>query len=127
MVARASLRLCAALIAQVAFGAAHCSDALPSCKALPGIVKLAQPDYPPDVETRGLPNPVTVLVEFTLHRDGSVSDPSVIESDAGTYATQFAARALQAIRETRFKPAAIDCRGRMRVVFKIVSKQKGSD
>ena len=119
--ARASLAKCAALVALLACCNARASDPLQTCKAPPRLEKLAQPEFPSDVEVRGLPNPVTVLVEFTLGRNGSASDPIAVESDASSYAKQFESRAVRAILKTRFKPTTAECRGRMRVTFKIVS------
>jgi hypothetical protein len=91
------------------------------CKALPEVTKLGEAESPHAVEPRGLPNPVTVLVEFTLRHDGSVSNPIAIEDDAGRYAPEFRAQALQTVLRTRFKSGALECRGRMKVAFKIVS------
>jgi hypothetical protein len=121
MRASASLGQSAVLAALIACGNAHGADAIPRCQTLPAVSKMSEPDFPEDVEPRGLPNPVTVLVEFTLHQDGSVSDPVAIEVDAGSYVPQFKGRAVQAILRTRFKPGALECRGRMKVAFKLVA------
>src|SRR6187551_737469 len=103
MRARTSLALIAVLVTSAVCGTALGADSIPSCKAPPVAEKLPQPTYPPDVESRGLPNPVTVLVEFTLGQDGSVSDVKAIETDAGGYAAAFEAEALRAVMATRFK------------------------
>jgi outer membrane biosynthesis protein TonB len=121
MRARASPVQSAVLATLITCGGARGADAIPSCKALPEVAKLSEPEFPSDVESRGLPNPVTVLVEFTLRQDGRVSNPIAIETDAGSYAREFKARALHAILQTRFKPGVLECRGRMKVAFKVVS------
>jgi outer membrane biosynthesis protein TonB len=121
MRARASLGQSAVLVALIACGRAQGADTVPTCKSLPSVEKLMQPEFPSDIEPRGMPNPVTVLVEFTLRQDGSVADPIAIEADAGSYNSEFKARALRAILGTRFKPGSPECRARMRVAFKIVS------
>jgi outer membrane biosynthesis protein TonB len=120
MRARTLLGRNAVLATLIACGSAHGTDAVPSCKALPEVAKLSEPEFPSSVESRGLPNPVTVLVEFTLHHDGSVSNPIAIEDDAGSYATKFRAQALQAVLSTRFKAGTPECRGRLKVAFKVV-------
>jgi hypothetical protein len=121
MRARASLGQSAVLATLIACGIAHGADAIPSCKALPKVTKLSEPEFPASVEPRGLPNPVTVLVEFTLRLDGSVSNPIAIADDAGSYAAEFRAQALQTVLRTRFKSGALECRGRLKVAFKLVS------
>jgi hypothetical protein len=110
-----------ALATLIACGSAYGADSIPRCKALPPVAKLSEPEFPSDVEPRGLPNKITVLVEFTLRQDGSVWNPIAIVADAGSYASEFKARALQAVLATRFKSGARACRGRMRVEFKLVS------
>jgi hypothetical protein len=121
MRARTSLGRNAVLATLIACGSAHGTDAVPSCRALPEVAKVSEPELPPSVESRGLPNPVTILVEFTLHHDGSVSNPIVIEDDAGSYATKFRAQALQSVLRTRFRSGTPKCRGRLKVSFKVVS------
>ena len=105
----------------IACGSACAADAIPVCRALPEVTKWGEAKSPHAVEPRGLPNPVTVLVEFTLRFDGSVSNPVAIEDDAGSYAADFRAQALQTVLRTRFKSGALECRGRLRVAFKVVS------
>jgi hypothetical protein len=111
----------AVLIALIACVTAHAADMIPTCKTLPGVSKPSEPEFPTDLESRGLPNPVAVLVEFTLHKDGRVSNPLAVYSDAGNYAPEFKARAVRAVLRTRFKPNDLKCRGRMTVKFKIVA------
>jgi TonB family protein len=110
---------CALLLAGAVGPAASASDALSPCSPMPTLVRFSQPEYPPDIEPRGLPNPVSIVVEFTVTPDGRASDPLVLESDAGAYGKEFNARAILAVATWRFERIPKPCRGRIRVIFKI--------
>lgn len=109
------------LIAAVPLGSdtAIASDGIQPCESLPAVVKLGEPKLP-DVEPRGLPNPVVVTVEFTLAKDGRVSDAVATDIDATGRLKEFETRAVQAVNATRFEPGPRICRGRIRIAFKLV-------
>ena len=95
------------------------ADEIPVCSPMPSVLRISQPLYPPNVETRGLPSPVSVVVEFTLSPDGHASGAKVIESEAGSYAREFGELAIDAVATWQFHHTANTCRGRAKVVFKI--------
>lgn len=99
---------------------AHADGTIRDCKPMPDIIRFGQPNYPTDLEIHDRPSPVSVLVEFVLSTDGSVSGAKAIESDAGYYRAEFEKSAVQALTGSRFKPSPRSCRGRIKVVFKIV-------
>lgn len=113
---------CALMLASVFVRAASAADAIRSCSPMPALVHSSQPEYPPIIETRGLPSPVSIVVEFTVTPEGHASDILIIETDAGTYAKEFNARAIQSVATWRFERIPEPCRGRAKVVFKIAGQ-----
>jgi len=95
------------------------TDAIAECSPLPAVLRFTGPLYPKLVESRGLPNPVWVLVEFIVSTSGRASQVRVVETDAGTYRREFGDEAIQSMGTVQFKPIAQPCRGRMRIVFKL--------
>jgi len=79
---------------------------------------MAQPPYPPNIEPRGLPSPVSMTIEFTVTPDGRATQMVVIESNAASYRREFSEQAIQAMNTMRFERVAAACRGRMKIVFK---------
>jgi hypothetical protein len=110
------LALLMASIAPSAYGL----DAITECAPLPKVLRFDQPIYPPNVESRGLPSPVTLIVEFTITAEGRATDPLVVESDAGAYAREFSEQAARAMATLLFAGILEPCRGRMKIVFKVV-------
>jgi len=98
---------------------AQASDAIAVCSPMPAVLHFSRPAYPANVESRGLPSPVSVTLEFTVSAEGRTSNALVVDSDAGTYAQQFGEQAIQAVATWRFLHVPKACRGRARVVFKI--------
>jgi TonB family protein len=109
------------LIAVVLAASAQAADSIADCLPMPVVLLSSSPSYPTDVEPRGRPTPVTVVVELTVSAQGDPSDAVVVENDAGTHAKQFGMEALNAVATWRFKPIPSSCRGRVRVVFKVAS------
>jgi hypothetical protein len=99
---------------------AYGKDAVAECAPLPRILRFDQPAFPPDVELRGLPNPVSLMVEFIVTAEGRATDLLVVESDAGSYAREFSERAVRAAATMQFEGIRTPCRGRMKIVFKVV-------
>jgi len=99
---------------------AHGADAIPDCRPLPAVLRFDQPLYPPNVESRGLPNPVSLMVEFTANPDGRASEVVVVEVDAGTYSREFSEQAIRAMNTIRLERVPVACRSRLRMVFRSV-------
>ena len=119
MRARSPLAYSLSLLATIVAPCTHATDAIAGCVPLPKILKFEQPLYPPDVEPRGLPSPVSVVVEFIVTPQGRASHVLTVESDAGTYAREFSEQAAQAMATILFDRIQRSCRGRMKIVFKI--------
>jgi len=107
------------LVGLLAASSAQSSDAIAVCSPIPAVLHFSQPVYPANVESRGLPSPVSVTLEFTVSEEGRTSNALVVDSDAGTYAQQFGEQAIQAVATWRFHRVPKACRGRAKVVFKI--------
>jgi hypothetical protein len=108
------------LVALTLVSRAAADNALPDCNPFPKILKVADPGYPPNVESRGMPNPAWVIVHFTVMPDGTARDAAPAEINAGRYERHFSELAVKAVLATRFAKVAAACRGRMRIVFKTV-------
>ena len=110
---------CVLLLAAFLAPRAHAADEIATCSPMPSFLRFAQPLYPPNVESRGLPSPVSMIVEFTVSPEGRASEARVIEIDAGTYAREFNEQAIQAVATWQFHRVPKKCRGRVKVIFKI--------
>lgn len=106
------------VLAAVSVACAHGADDVPKCDRLPKVLRLAQPPYPPNIEPRGLPSPVSMTIEFTVTPDGRATQMMVVESNATSYLHEFSEQALRAMSTMRFERVAAACRGRMKIVFK---------
>jgi hypothetical protein len=100
--------LCGALMSVVA---------PPACVPLPKVLHLAQVRAPDDWEPRGMPE-VSVDLQFTVRRDGSVTDVEAI-AVMPAHGEPFKAPAIAALLKTRFARVPVDCLGRMRITQKI--------
>jgi hypothetical protein len=107
------------LLASGSIASAQGTDSIPDCSPLPKILRFTQPLYPPNVEPRGLPNPVSMVVEFTVTPEGRATQVLAVESDAGAYAREFREQAVQAMATVRFHRIPMSCRGRMKIAFKL--------
>ena len=97
----------------------HADGDTAQCKKLPRVVRLAEPKFPKDFESRGVPMPITVMVEFTVRPDGTSADARAIETHAGGYGPEFEKLAVAAALETRFQRMTHSCRGRWKIVWKL--------
>jgi hypothetical protein len=109
------LALLATIVAPCVYG----MDTIAECSPLPKVLRFEQPDYPPNVELRGLPSPVSLIVEFTVTAEGRAADVLVVESNAATYAREFSEQAVRAVAMMQFGRVHTPCRGRMRIEFKV--------
>lgn len=95
--------------------------ALTACDPMPKAIRIEEP-YFPNVEPRGLPTPISILLEFTIHPDGSVGDVIVIRREAPSMSELLGRtiddEARSAMARSRFERGATPCRGRMRLVVK---------
>lgn len=100
---------------------AQADGALTACDPMPKALHVEEP-YFPNVEPRGLPAPISILLEFTIHSDGSVGDVVVVRRDAPSMSDLLGrtidAEARSAMARSRFERSASSCRGRMRLVVK---------
>ena len=120
MRARATITSCVLILGAFARDVQG-ADALITCSPMPSFLRFNQPLYPPIVESRGLPNPVSILVEVTISSDGRASDAMIIDSDAGAYTREFGEQTSKAVATWQFHRIPKPCRGRLRVVFKIAA------
>jgi TonB family protein len=107
------------LVAVVVASSARAAEPLVVCSPMPALVRSSTPSYPPHMEPRGLPNPVSIVVELTISAEGHPSDARVIENDAGFYTRLFDEQALEAVATWRFSPISKPCRARVKIVFKV--------
>ena len=79
-------------------------------------VSQANPRYPQDAQRAGIGG--TVVVEFTVATDGSVSDARVVSSSAPRrYERDFEREALAAVKRWRFQPVAQATTSRRSIAF----------
>ena len=92
---------------------------IPACIPMPSLLHAEQPKYPARESRVAVEG--AVELKFTVEPDGSVTDPIVVGNEPADTAEWFSASALEAMR--RFKYAAVKspCRGRTKIVFRIVT------
>jgi TonB family protein len=95
-------------------------DALTKCEPMPAVIHAEQPQYPNRESRVAVEGSVTL--QFTIAKDGSVSEPAVISNDPADTADWFNAPALAAIALWKFQPVKTPCTGLATIVFKIVQR-----
>lgn len=79
-------------------------------------ISVGEPRYPPEAQRAGISG--TVLVEYTVATDGSVSDARVVSSEAPRrYARDFEREALSAVKRWRFQPVGQATTSRRTISF----------
>ena len=101
----------------VCFGV-RASDTIAACAPMPAILHVEQARYP-DRESR-LTVEGAVTLQFTITRDGSVTNPRVVANEPADTADWFNAPALEAIAKFRFESVAVPCIGRTKIAFKVL-------
>jgi len=109
----------AALVLAAGGGTIRAEEAIPICKPAPSILSMPQPAWPEEVETRGLPHPVFVTVEYTVDASGVSSDAVVVDRDAGGYAQEFEKLAIAAVLSLKSTGTLQPCRVRTKIVWKL--------
>jgi TonB family protein len=84
---------------------------------MPKLVRYEAPAFPTK-EARVAPGG-SVTVEFTIAFDGSVSDPTIVASEALPTGDWFNSAVLEAAATWKFSGVKSACRGRLTVTFKL--------
>ena len=100
----------------------HAEGGIARCNKLPATVRLPEPPFHEDFESRGTPWPITVLVEFTLRPDGTTVDARATESHAGSYGPVFEKLAVEVVLSAQFQRISQTCRGRIKIMWKLVDQ-----
>ena len=94
---------------------AHRAGTPQRCEPMPKVVHAEWPQYPARESRVAVEGSVTL--QFTIKRDGSVSQPTVIANDPAHTADWFNEPALKAIAKSKFQHVRRPCVGRFRIVF----------